>query len=186
MAKISSSDLGKMIKGSKVAEKNVSRIEGMKSNQTESNKNLVSLTKSKKNDYEGSCDSTGVVYVVKVPLPTYINKGKKKVLSLNSYRNMNYHLLNGIKSDYGSIYENILEFKKFKEVKIEYVLYFSKHLANRRDLMNYGSMLDKIFCDSVVKRGMLDDDTISFVKEVKFIYGGYGDEYARVKIKEVK
>lgn len=125
--------------------------------------------------------------LIEIPLPSYSLRGKQTTLSLNSYRNLHFHVLNKCKREYQILYRKLLKYQSFDNpIEITYTLFFNRKSASRRDLSNYGSMIDKVFCDSMVKYGMIKDDNIKHVKKVTYIYGGIGNDYALIEVTELK
>lgn len=127
-----------------------------------------------------------VAFEIEVPLPSYATKTKKGIrkqttLSLNAYRNLNYHVLNKIKQDYGVLYYTLLNGQKplSTPISIKYTLFMK---SSGRDLMNYGSMIDKIFCDAMKKKCLYYDDNVKYLTEVSFKYGGKGEDYCTIQV----
>ncbi|MFB3057351.1 MAG: hypothetical protein ACE1ZQ_09355 [Ignavibacteriaceae bacterium] len=127
-----------------------------------------------------------LAFTIEIPLPSYATKTKKGIrkqttLSLNAYRNLNYHVLNKIKRDYGDLYYTLLNGQKelSTPVLIKYTLFMNN---SGRDLLNYGCMVDKIFCDSMKKKGLYYDDNVKYVTDVSFKYGGKGDDYCVIQV----
>jgi len=118
------------------------------------------------------------MFELELPMPTVRHRRRDKLLSLNLYRNLHYQSKNKAKQNYHQIVKNkILEkytninFEFKNNISINYKIFFSR--KNRKDLMNYGSIIDKFFCDSISEIGIIEDDKIPIITKVSFEFGGY-------------
>jgi len=108
-----------------------------------------------------------------IPLNDW-NVGKKKYnLSMNTYRNLHHQISSRLKRDFND-YMMQFRFKLYiKPVKIHYTLYFKDQ--RKRDLMNFVAVVDKFALDSLVKRGIIEDDNYRHVVGYTVEYGGKKD-----------
>lgn len=123
------------------------------------------------------------VYKVSSPLKIYWGKRVLKpfYLNLNIYRNFNKFALGTIKKNYFEIMKPQLKpLPKFKAVSLRYVLYTGSR--KKVDIMNFGSIVDKFFCDCLTGTGKIEDDNYDYVKEISFEYGGVCKSNPRVDI----
>ena len=131
-----------------------------------------------------------------LPMP-YIGV-TKKLMSMNLYRNMFYQALNNFKKKYAKQIADIIDRDKrilFDHIdRLEYQLNFvptKKGNPKKVDLVNIGSMVDKVFSDVLVSLVMIDDDSIEFVDNVSFKANCFAEETnievtVRGKVKEYK
>ena len=118
---------------------------------------------------------------IKRELPLAVYKGRNRFsLNLNQYRNWHYAVSNQIKSIFNLTVEDRLDFVFKGPVMIEYDYY----APNKRkvDLMNVISVVDKFFQDSMVRKGCIEADDISIVKNVIANYKGVDKENPRVNV----
>lgn len=68
----------------------------------------------------------------------------------------------------------------FSRVTLEYVLY----TRTRRvlDISNVCSVVDKFFCDALVRSGHLEDDNFKFIDRVVYSFGGMDSDNPRVDV----
>lgn len=89
---------------------------------------------------------------------------RKISLNLNIYRNLHYKVKNQIKQAYTKIFEHtkLKLFKLRTPIKIKYQLY----VGTRRliDSMNVYCIIDKFFCDTLVRLGCIPDDNDKYIE----------------------
>jgi hypothetical protein len=95
-------------------------------------------------------------------LPRKKTNGKVINLNLNIYRNLHYKVNNQIKQLFQPLEIQTLK-KKYDKIKIEYI-------CNRKDkrlfdLMNTVVVVDKFFCDWLVRNGYIEDDNSKVITE---------------------
>jgi len=125
------------------------------------------------------------LFEVRLPLPSFRRKGKNILLGLNDYRNLHYHILNRAKVNYKGIVFSVLTREQLfsrlgKNLSVFYYISFAR--KNKKDLSNYGTVIDKFFLDALVDAGIIADDRIPIVKESRYIWDGYGKDEVRVEI----
>lgn len=125
-----------------------------------------------------------------MPLP-YYKRNSKALMTVNVFRNCHFRVVHKFKLDYAKIVQSQLN--KFDGIQmdtitLEYHLYFkptAKGKARHIDLMNVGSMIDKVVSDEIVKYGFVEDDDIGFIANVRFFAHPYSTkEYCEVIINE--
>jgi hypothetical protein len=125
------------------------------------------------------------MYVIKLPISAEINYNKKPFypLNLNIYRNTYFRTLNNAKVQFTAEIIPIIEDIPFMEsFRLEYVLHRG---SNRKvDTNNVLTVLDKFFCDCLVKAGTVPDDNCDILIETNFKIGETvkGDPHAVVTI----
>lgn len=97
-----------------------------------------------------------------VILPRVRKSDKKIMLNMNVYRNLHHQTNNQIKQLFRPISGK--RFKAFK-IRISYKVY--KPTKRLYDVKNITTVVDKFFCDWLVKYGFIPDDNILHV-----CYGG--------------
>jgi hypothetical protein len=94
-------------------------------------------------------------------LPRKTKEDKKVMLNLNVYRNLNHFVLNDIKTLFQPKYFDT-EHKCYQSAIISYGVF--KIGARKFDTMNIVSVVDKFFCDWLVKNEWLPDDNCDIIK----------------------
>lgn len=120
--------------------------------------------------------------MAEIDLPLTIKLGRKDyALNLNIYRNAYYRTLNDIKVKFTEeVTPQILNLPTYKTVSLIYTLYpKTKRLC---DVANICSIVDKFFCDVLVKNHKLEDDNYTIVKDVKYQIGKVDKENPRVTV----
>lgn len=98
-------------------------------------------------------------------LPIYYTlervKGNKVMLvGLNNYRNWHHSISNKIKHHYSDIVGEIVGDRKFKKIKVKYIVY-ARRVGT--DGPNIRSVIEKFFLDGLVNCGAIKDDSIQYV-----------------------
>lgn len=110
-------------------------------------------------------------------------KGEQRwfTLNLNTYRNTQAFALNKVKQLYTDIMLKELEsLPVFNKVRLTYTVYTGS--SHKSDVMNWTSVVDKFFQDTMVKAGKLTDDNYQYVPEVISKFGGIDKINPRVEI----
>jgi len=112
-------------------------------------------------------------FIVKMPIHVELGKKKKRkiFLNLNIFRLQHGHMINNVKKQYHTIAEPLIPKYKYDYIKLDYELFLPDR--RKRDISNLCSVIDKNFCDSLVKMGVVEDDNYEFLQEVTYRYGGY-------------
>ena len=129
----------------------------------------------------GSC-----LIELELPAP-YYKSGSNALMSLNVYRNLHHHLLNKFKREYGDKIKDLL--KDFDPIETSISLSYELHFkGNKRvDVMNVGSIIDKVFSDCLVESGLIKDDSVGYVTRVSFSgSNGHSENRFYVNIEEVR
>lgn len=110
-------------------------------------------------------------------------KGEQRwfTLNLNTYRNTQAFVLNKVKQLYTDIMLKEIEpLPVFDKVRLTYTVYTGS--SHKSDVMNWTSVVDKFFQDTMVKAGKLTDDNYQYVPEVISRFGGIDKNNPRVEI----
>lgn len=127
-------------------------------------------------------------YKVRLPMRVKIKSASKKTtaLNLNIYRNLHFRSLSALKNTYQEIVKKLIkDIPPLGRIKLHYQL----HTKSKRkiDIMNFGSIVDKFFCDALTKHGVIVDDNYEFIDFVSFGFGGVVDiEHIIVTITEIE
>ena len=131
--------------------------------------------------------------MIKIDCPVYIivprktKKDKKYSLNLNQYRNWKFVVSNMLKDTFSEGMRRALSDVKVKDkLYISYKYY--KGSNRRSDKNNVISIVDKFFCDSLVKYNIIPDDndniiisTCGYPTEVDKIIQGSRQDYLIIK-----
>ena len=117
-----------------------------------------------------------------LPLEIFYTKNKKFILNLNNYRNAHYRVLAIAKKTYTEeLLEKIKDFPKIHNpVSLEYVYYAKSR--RRLDVSNPCSIIDKFTCDTLVKAGILEDDSTKQIKRITYSFGGVEKDNPRCEL----
>lgn len=106
--------------------------------------------------------------MIKIDCPVYIivprktKKDRKYSLNLNQYRNWKFMVSNMLKDTFSEGMRRVLSDVKLKdELYITYKYY--KGSNRRSDKNNVISIVDKFFCDSLVKYDIIPDDNDNII-----------------------
>ena len=106
--------------------------------------------------------------MIKIDCPVYIivprktKKDRKYSLNLNQYRNWKFMVSNMLKDTFSEGMRGVLSDLKLKdELYISYKYY--KGSNRRSDKNNVISIVDKFFCDSLVKYNIIPDDNDNII-----------------------
>ena len=110
-----------------------------------------------------------------------VRKQKNHWLTLNNYRNWQFHLNNNLKIEFKKQLKHLKGTTKLKGVfSIEYVFFYpDKRL---RDIDNSLSVVSKFTGDALVELGILDDDNYKSLKQVIGSFGGIDKVNPRAKV----
>ena len=105
---------------------------------------------------------------IRVPLQT--KKSKYFYLNLNIYRNAHFYTLDQAKK----IFENMVwsqldSLPKFKNIELTYILYPGSN--QKLDVANICCIVDKFFCDTLVHKGVIEDDNYNVIKKINYLFG---------------
>jgi len=110
-------------------------------------------------------------------------KGEQRwfTLNLNAYRNTQAFVLNKVKQLYtDTMLKEIEPLPVFNKIRLTYTVYTGS--SHKSDVMNWASVVDKFFQDTMVKAGKLIDDNYQYVPEVISRFGGIDKVNPRVEI----
>ena len=123
-----------------------------------------------------------MIKINSIPLRVPITKRKMGSLNLNTFRNYHYQILNKMKK-YMHQWVKDNQPKQLKitpPVELTYTIYRSS--KRRVDLLNVGSIVDKMVSDAIVLIGILPDDNTDYIKRVTFIDGGVDKQNPRADL----
>lgn len=127
--------------------------------------------------------------MITLELPLYVelkrkNSVKRVYAGMNVYRNLHHHVSNDVKKSYKAIVWGKLEHGSFKApkapVSVAITLYAPD--ARDRDLANVLPVLQKYCDDAVVEYGLIKDDSVKYIKEITYKYGGIDRTNPRAEI----
>lgn len=106
--------------------------------------------------------------MIKIDCPVFINLPRKTMpprkvaINLNVYRNLHHQINNQVKDTFSEGMRRVLSDVKLKdELYITYKYY--KGSNRRSDKNNVISIVDKFFCDSLVKYDIIPDDNDNII-----------------------
>lgn len=102
---------------------------------------------------------------------------------MNVYRNLHYQIANAVKHTYKEIaWRQLAEYKSLvTPVKATVTLYAPD--KRDRDLSNFCAIVQKYSDDAVVEYGFLPDDSVKYLKEVSYIWGGIDAANPRIEVR---
>ena len=119
----------------------------------------------------------------------YYKRNSKALYTMNVHRNCHHRVAHKFKVDYAKIIQsqlNKFDNTQMDNVSLEYRMYFkptSKGKPRHIDMMNVGAIIDKVVSDEIVKYGLVKDDDIGYITNVRFFAYPYsGREYCEVRI----
>lgn len=119
--------------------------------------------------------------IITSPLKIPVSSKKSFSLNLNQYRNTHFLVLNKAKNNYSDLMlPKIQEIEPMEQVELFYTLYPATR--HKQDIMNVCSIVDKFFCDVLVKGGVIPDDTYEQIPKTHYSFGEIDKENPRVEI----
>lgn len=120
--------------------------------------------------------------LLSLPLRVPVSKKKHFLLNLNAYRNAHHMVLNKAKVNFGELVKNQVQaLPVMDKVALSYTLF--PGTRHKMDISNICSVVDKFFCDVLVKEGRLPDDNYEHVLGVQYLFGQYDKGNGRVEVK---
>lgn len=127
-----------------------------------------------------------------LPLEVYTSKSQTKkskfILNLNNYRNTHFFKLNKAKQEYSEIVKGLIgeDVEQLQHASLTFTYY--PKTKRRVDVSNPCSVIDKFTCDALTEIGLIEDDNVNFIKDVRYTFGGVDKENPRCEliIKEKK
>lgn len=118
---------------------------------------------------------------IEIELPIYadITKDKRKLVSMNWYRNAHYHEESKIKKIYHGIVSNLLQDREklHGDIQVNYKLYYKNKQC---DLMNVVSIIDKYLLDALQEIGIIENDNVLNYKHCNIEVIGQDRDQPRV------
>lgn len=126
-----------------------------------------------------------ITYPLFVELERKRTKPKRIYASMNVYRNLHHHVASSVKHAYKDIaWAQLAGFKELiTPCRVEVTLYAPD--KRDRDLSNFCSVIQKYSDDAVVEYGLLPDDSVKFIKEVIYRWGGVDTTNPRIEVNYV-
>lgn len=117
-----------------------------------------------------------------IDLPITIKVGRKNLpLNLNFYRNAHYQTLNKMKILFAeSIQDQLKDLPHYQQLNLIYTLYPKTHRLC--DVANVCTIVDKFFCDALVKANTIEDDNYTVLKNIQYKFGEVDKEHPRVTV----
>lgn len=128
--------------------------------------------------------TTQINVTINSPISIPISKNKNFSLNLNVYRNTHYQTLNKAKRLYEACIIDELESRPRLLCINQCRLIFTLFTGSKRtcDVSNVCSIVDKFFCDTLVKLHILEDDNYNYISDISYRFGGIDKNRPRVEI----
>lgn len=120
-----------------------------------------------------------------IDLPLGIKIGRKNyALNLNIYRNTHFLVLNRMKVEFSeSLKDKLSTLPSFTKIHLIYTLYpKTRRLC---DVANICSIVDKFFCDALVRANKIEDDNYTYIPTIEYKFGSIDKDNPRVTV-EIK
>jgi hypothetical protein len=128
------------------------------------------------------------VYVIKLPMRIRTSSKKVTALNLNVYRNLHYRSLTALKHKFQNLGKKLLKdagIPPLGRIQLRYMIYAKD--KRKFDIVNFGSIVDKFFSDTLTQEGIIEDDNYTFLDDVSFGFGGItAQEHILVTITEIE
>lgn len=123
-------------------------------------------------------------FEIRLPIRLPLSKKKMGGLNLNIYRNLHHYQAASQKIAFATCVKPYLKgIPRLDQISLEYRLFYDS--KRRIDVMNFGSIVDKYFSDTLVEYGIIGDDDSHTISSVSFEFGGYAkDAHFLVRIQE--
>lgn len=104
------------------------------------------------------------------------------LMSLNEYRNTNYHYLNKVKKEWAKVIKLAVLVNRILPINNCNII-FMFHFADkrRRDPDNYSATI-KFIMDALVSSGILEDDNFNYVESITIKRGAIQNESVTIQI----
>ena len=103
-------------------------------------------------------------------LPRKTKKDKRISLNLNQYRTNHFRVNHNMKVNFCDFFSKMLGKKKTKMKGKHMLIYDITLPTGTSDLMNFGAVIDKFTCDSLVKNEILEEDDCKNIVGVCFLF----------------
>ena len=67
------------------------------------------------------------------------------------------------------IWNQLDSLPKFKNIELTYILYPGSD--RKADVANICCIVDKFFCDTLVHKGIIEDDNYNVIKKINYLFG---------------
>lgn len=126
--------------------------------------------------------------VIEYSLPLFIETGKikkrKHYLNLNKYRNWDFRLSNELKHGMKRVVADVCPKFKMTNFRLEYEVFLMDR--RKRDVSNVCTVIDKFQCDALVELGYIPDDNYTYLKDIRYMFGGINKENPRCVIRVIE
>lgn len=116
-----------------------------------------------------------------------VRKPKNYALNLNVYRNTHFIQLNNSKVLFDTLIQPRI---KNLVIKPPFIIRYTLYIGSNRecDVANVCSIVDKYFCDALVKAKIIPDDNYKYLKGVSYEFGSVDKDNPRVdaQIEEIE
>ena len=120
------------------------------------------------------------MWTILAPVSVQVSKNKKFILNLNQYRNAHHHTLDKAKKEFAEIVKpRLVDLPVFDKIRISYYLFAGT--AQKCDVANVCSIVDKFFSDCLTATGRIPDDNYDHLTMVAYGWGGVDRGNARVE-----
>jgi hypothetical protein len=110
------------------------------------------------------------MWTISLPLFVQVSRNKRFHLNLNPYRNAHHFILDKAKKEFYHLVKNKLQgIPRLDKCTLEYTLF--PPTAQLCDTNNICCIVDKFFSDTLVTRGVIEDDNYNFVIDTRFKFG---------------
>jgi len=106
------------------------------------------------------------------------------MLNLNVYRNLHYQVNNQAKKIYAELMQPLMAGHGFKKIDLTFSLF--KGSKRKIDRANVYSIIEKFFCDALVKNGCIEDDSDEFIINTYYFMTQIDKENPRCEIEVVE
>lgn len=111
------------------------------------------------------------MWTILAPTSVMVTKKKKFYLNLNQYRNAHHHTLDKAKKEFAEIVmPRLVDLPTLARIRISYWLFAGT--AQKCDVANVCSIVDKFFSDCLTAAGKIPDDNYDHVPVVAYGWGG--------------
>lgn len=121
------------------------------------------------------------MWTISLPVAVAVSSKKKFNLNLNWYRNAHFQVLNKAKAEFERVVGPLLRgVPKLDRITLEYVHFHGSGTVP--DTNNVCTVADKFFADTLVSRGILQDDHPKYLTKTTFRFGGIDRKNPRIEV----
>ena len=120
-----------------------------------------------------------------LPLKLHKNKSKMQSLNFNRFIKDNFYVRKRLEKEFFKIFKNICAeldcIYPEPPLQLTYTVFRQDH--SKVDLSNICTVADKFSQDAMVKCGLIHDDNIKYIKDVRYQDGGVDKTHPRICLK---